>query len=105
MDFFRMKFGKLFEKKHGKDIFDNIVKRITQEKAGKCDSDYMEKVFKIAFLEHIGLKNTETKNLMEDILKDEVNIEEIKNIHKNSIDEIKEYLNEAMEETIKRLYE
>lgn len=101
MDFFEMNFSELFSKKHSKEIFENIVKQITKEKQKNCNNEYIEKVFKFAFLDHIGLKDNEIKKMLEDILKCEVDIEEIRNIHKSSIYEIKKYLQDSMDETLK----
>ena len=101
MDFLEMNFSELFSKKHGKEIFDGIVKQITEEKQKNCNDKYIEKVFKFAFLKHIGLKDNEIKKLLEDILKCEVDVVEIRNIHKKSIEEIKKYLQNSMDETLK----
>ena len=55
MDFFDMNFSTLFLDKHGKEIFEKISKQITQEKIDICDNNYIEIVFKIAFLDFFGL--------------------------------------------------
>ena len=100
MDFFEMNFSELFCKKHGKEIFESIVKQITEEKSKNCNNEYIEKIFKFTFLEHIGLKDNEIKKLLEDILKCEVDVLEIRDIHKSSICEIKKYLQDSMNEII-----
>ena len=102
MDFFDMNFSTLFLDKHGKEIFEKISKQITQEKIDICDNNYIEIVFKIAFLDFFGLKDWQIKKMIEDFMKcQNVNIEKIKTIHKNSITEIQKYLQSAMDETIK----
>ena len=101
MDFFKTNFSELFFKKHGKEIFDGIVKQITKEKSSNCDDEYIEKILKFAFLEHIGLKDSEIKRLLEDVLKSDIDVEEIRDIHKKSVGKIKKYLQESMEETLK----
>ncbi len=101
MDFFDMKFSTLFLDKHGKNIFENICKQILQEKQIDFNTNYIEIIFKIAYLEFFGLNNCQIKNMIEDFMKcQEINIEEIKSIHKKSICEIQKYLQSAIDETI-----
>ena len=47
MDFFETNFSELFSNKHGKEIFDGIVKQITKEKSSECSDEYIEKINKI----------------------------------------------------------
>ena len=101
MDFFKTNFSELFSRKHGKEIFESIAKQITEEKSSNCSDEYIEKIFKFAFLEHIGLKDNEIKRLLEDVLKCEIDVEGIRKIHKSSICEIKKYLQDSMDETLK----
>lgn len=99
MDFFDMKFSTLFLEKHGKEKFNDISKRIMQEKQFVADNsnDYIEIIFKIAFLDFFGLDDNVIKSMIEDMMKcDHVNVNQIKTIHKESIDEIQRHLQSAM---------
>jgi len=99
MNFFNMDFSKLFLDKHGKEAFDNISDKIKKEKAIECTSDYISIVFKTAFLSFLGIEESQIKNMLDDIYKNnKINIEEILNIHRKSIKLIKEYLEFNMEE-------
>lgn len=100
MDFFDMNFSKLFLERHGKLVYDKIEKQIIQENSTRYNDDYIEIIFKIAFLDFFGLNLNETKKMIEDIMPDQqVNIEEISSIHKASITKIQEYLRKATENT------
>lgn len=100
MDFFDMKFSTLFLEKHGKEKFNDISKRIMQEKQYDADNsnDYIEIIFKIAFLDFFGLDNDVIKKMIENIMNcHQINVEQMKKIHKNSISEIQKYLQSAMD--------
>lgn len=100
MDFFDMKFSTLFLEKHGKEKFNDISKRIMQEKQSVADNsnDYIEIIFKIAFLDFFGLDNDVIKKMIENIMNcHQINVEQMKKIHKNSISEIQKYLQSAMD--------
>lgn len=100
MDFFDMKFSTLFLEKHGKEKFNDISKRIMQEKQFVADNsnDYIEIIFKIAFLDFFGLDNDVIKKMIENIMNcHQINVEQMKKIHKNSISEIQKYLQSAMD--------
>lgn len=100
MDFLNMKFSTLFLEKHGKEDFEKINKRILQEKQllTANSDDYIEVVFKIAFLDFFGLDNDVIKRMIENIMNyHQVNVEQMKNIHKNSISKIQKYLQSAMD--------
>ncbi len=100
MDFFDMKFSTLFLEKHGKEDFEKINKRILQEKQLLTDNndDYIEIIFKIAFLDFFGLDDNGIKGMVQDIMNcEQINIEQMKKIHKNSISEIQKYLQFAMD--------
>lgn len=102
MDFFDMNFSTLFLDKHGKEIFRKITKQITQEKPDICDKNYIEVVFKIAFLDFFGLDNDVIKRMIEDIMNcHQVNVGKIKTVHKKSINEIQKYLQSAMDNAVK----
>ena len=104
MDFFDMKFSTLFLEKHGKDDFENINRQILQEKQLITNNinDYIEVVFKIAFLDFFGLDNDVIRKMIENIMNcHEINVEQMKRIHKNSISEIQKYLQSAMDIELK----
>lgn len=102
MDFFNMNFSMLFLEKHGKQEFDNISKQILQEKTVINDNNYIEIVFKVAFLDFFGLDNNTIEKMIKDIMKcQQVNVNLIKERHKESINEIQSYLQSAMSDTIK----
>lgn len=99
MDFFDMNFSNLFSDKHGNQIFNAISDKIMKEKSIKCDTEYVEIVFKVAFLDFLGLQDDSIKKLIEDaMLNTNINVKEIKLIHKDSIEEIQKYLQDAMNE-------
>lgn len=94
MDFLEMNFSKLFINKHGKQLFDNISQQIRKEnRYEKGNNNYIEIVFKIAFLDFFGLDEFTIKEIIEDTMQvKKINIKEMKSIHKFSIKEIKNYL-------------
>ena len=97
MDFFDMNLSNLFSDKHGNQTFYAISNKIIQEKSKKDDAEYVEIVFKVAFLDFFGLTDDAIKKLIEDtMLKPNVNVKGIKQIHKDSIKEIQKYLQDAM---------
>ena len=101
MDFFVMKFSELFCEKHGEQLFNNICNKIVLENNNNS-KEYIELVFKFAFFDFFGLDILTIKNLIKDtMLIQDVNIEEIKSVHKYSIQEIQKYLQSAMNETQK----
>ena len=65
---------------------------------GDNSDDYIEVVFKIAFLDFFGLDNDVIKRMIENIMNyHQVNVEQMKKIHKNSISKIQKYLQSAMD--------
>ena len=99
MDFFDMNFSTLFLEKHGKKNFENIIKHISQERQviPGNSNDYIEIVFKIAFLTFFGLDDDVIKKMIENIMNcQQIDVNQMKRIHKNSISEIKKYLQSAM---------
>lgn len=101
MDFFNMNFSTLFSEKHGKQEFDNISEQILREKPLTNNNNYTEVVFKVAFLDFFGLDDSTIEKMIKDIMKfPNVNIAEIKSVHKASISEIQKYLKSAMEDTL-----
>ena len=86
MNFFDMNFSELFFEKHGKTVFNNIVKQIKEENHGIGDSKYIELVFKVAFLEFFKMENQGIKELITDAMEEkDIDIIRTKNTHKNSI--------------------
>lgn len=91
MNYDNIDFSKLFVDKHGKRIYDEIISAIKKEKVGECDSNYINTIFKVAFMGYFGLDNKALDKMLKDI---DINysIENINNIHENSIRTIKEYI-------------
>lgn len=99
MDFFDMDFSKLFLEKHGKEHFNEIVKQINTERGGMGESNYIELIFKIAFLDFFRMSYQEMQALITDTMECQyIDIKKIKNIHKKSIKEIQEHLKRNMGE-------
>lgn len=68
MDFFDMNFSTLFLEKHGKDRYDKIFRQIIQEKSTAND-DYIESLFKVAYLDFFGLDNDSINKMIKDIMR------------------------------------
>lgn len=84
-------FSKLFADKHGQNIFNEVILEVTKEKRGECDSDYIEVIFKVAFMWYFGLDDDSLTEMLEDI-NCNINIKTIKKVHKNSINIIQDYI-------------
>lgn len=98
MDFFDMNFSELFLERHGKLVYNKIKKQIIQENSAHYNENYIEIIFKVAFLDFLGLAFNEIKKMIEDIMPGkQVDIEKISSIHKKSITKIQEYLRKATE--------
>ncbi len=69
MDFFDMNFSTLFLEKHGKEKFDKIVKQIIQENSNEHDNNYVEILFKVAYLEFFGLDGFAIDKMIKDIMR------------------------------------
>lgn len=91
MDFADVKFSKLFLDKHGKKIFEEITSLIRKERVEECNSDYIESIFKVAFMGYFGLDDIALNRMLKDI-KCNADINNIKKIHKYSIKNIQEYI-------------
>lgn len=97
MDFFDMTFSTLFLDKHGELVFNNIKKQIKQENFAHCNNEYIEIIFKIAFLTFFGLASSEIENMLKDIMPSkQLNVEDIKCIHKESISKIHFFLRDTI---------
>lgn len=98
MDFFDMTFSTLFLDKHGESTFNNIKNQIMQENSAYYNNEYIEIIFKIAFLNFFGLASSEIKNMLKDIMPGiQLDIETIKSIHKESISKIQFFLRDTNE--------
>lgn len=97
MNFNDVKFAKLFSDKHGKHLFKEITTIIENEITEKCDNDYIEAIFKVAFMSYFGLDNRSLNRMLEDI-SCSTDIRIIRNIHKNSIRTIQKYIKDARAE-------
>ena len=69
MDFFDMNFSTLFLEKHGKKQFDKIVKQIIQENSNKHDNNYVEILFKVAYLGFFGLDSSAIDKMIKNIMR------------------------------------
>lgn len=99
MDFFDMNFSKIFLEKHGEVVYNKIIDEIIKEEANKIDNTSIEIIFKVAFLSFLGIEESQIKNMLDDIYKNnKINVEEILIIHSKSINLIKKYLKLNMEE-------
>lgn len=99
MDFKDMQFSKLFLDKHGKNIFKEITTIIEYEKLEKFGADYIELIFKVAFMSCFGLDNNALNQMLKDINCD-IDIKEIKKIHRNSIKTIQKFIKQINSESI-----
>lgn len=100
MDFLNMNFSELFLEKHGKAIYNKICMIIKEEKPNKYDNYYIASIFKLAFLDFWGLNAKQIKELVVGLQpKSEINVNELKKLHKNSILEIKKCLESVMPNT------
>lgn len=89
-----IEFSKLFKDKHGEKIYDEIISKIKHERVEECDSNYIEAIFRVAFLGYFGLDNNALNNMLKDI-NCKNNITKINKIHKESIKIIRKYIVEA----------
>lgn len=93
MKSFRKEFREIFYKKHGKEVFQELVKQIEQEYNGKCDTKYIDIIFSIAFLTYVGISDTKRLALLVGISRDkDINVENLLKLHKKSISKIQEYI-------------
>ncbi len=96
MDFFDMNFSTLFLEKHGKLAFKDIEKHIIQESSICYNHEYIEIIFKIAFLQFFGLAPNQIKKMVENIMPgQQINIDDLFSKHKKSISTIQKYLQVA----------
>lgn len=87
-----MNFNNLFYEKHGKIIYETITKKIANE-SPNCTNEYIETVFKLAYLSFFGLPDNVIQQMIKDIMPSQVvEIMQIRKLHGNSIKKIQKYL-------------
>ena len=86
-----IEFSKLFKNKHGSKIYDEITSKIKKESIVDCDNNYIEAIFRVAFLGYFGLDENALNNMLKDIECKE-DISNINKIHKDSIKIIKNHI-------------
>jgi len=94
MDFL-VDFSELFSEKHGKKVYDEICNKIKLEAPVKYDDNYAKMIFKIALVGFWGMTDDKIQKFLKDTDNIEVDVKNIKNVHKNSITEIQKYLENA----------
>ena len=90
-------FKELFIKKHGEQVFKDIVKQIKVEYNGDCDISYIDIVFTVAFISYFGVIDINKIRLLGGISK-EIDIKNIQVIHKKSISIIQNYIENTNKE-------
>lgn len=100
MDFFEMNFSDLFNKKHGNDVYNKICKIIKQECPNNYNENYVELIFRIALLSYWGLNNSSINKMISTVylvkqIEKNINIKNIKKVHKTSIEYIIKYLEDS----------
>ena len=91
MESLGLDFSKLFLKKHGKQVFQDICNQIRGEYNGDCDTNYIDTVFTVAFISYFGVTDISRMRLLGGISKD-IDIKSIQKIHKKSISQIQKYI-------------
>ena len=86
-----MNFNNLFYEKHGKVIYE--TKKIAQE-SPNYTNEYIEVIFKIAYLGFFGLSDNAIQQMIKDIMPNQkVDVVNMKKLNTSSIKEIQKYLN------------
>lgn len=91
MESLDINFRERFYKKHEEEVFKDIVKQIEGEYNGNCDINYIDTIFTVAFISYFGVTDTSKIRLLGGISKD-IDIKNIKIIHKKSISIIQNYI-------------
>ena len=91
MESLSINFKKLFLKKHGEQIFQDICNQIRVEYNGNCNANYIDTVFTVAFISYFGVTDINKMRLLGDISKN-IDIKNIQKIHKKSISQIQNYI-------------
>lgn len=98
-----IKFSEIFHRKHGNSVFQDIIRNIKNEIEGKCNKDYIDIIFTIAFLTYFGVDDKKISYFLEDVSSSKsINISKIKSVHKSSISQIQKYIRNANNETLKK---
>ena len=97
MESLGLDFKELFIKKHGEQVFKDIVKQIKVEYNGDCDISYIDTVFTVAFISYFGVTDINKIRLLGGISK-EIDIKNIQVIHKKSISIIQNYIENTNKE-------
>ena len=97
MESLGINFKELFLKKHGEQVFKDIVKQIKVEYNGDCDISYIDTVFTVAFISYFGVTDISKIYLLGGISKD-IDIKNIQVIHKKSISIIQNYIENTNKE-------
>ena len=97
MESLGINFKELFLKKHGEQVFKDIVKQIKVEYNGDCDISYIDTVFTVAFISYFGVTDINKIRLLGGISKD-IDIKNIQVIHKKSISIIQNYIENTNKE-------
>ena len=97
MESLGINFKELFIKKHGEQVFKDIVKQIKVEYNGDCDISYIDTVFTVAFISYFGVTDISKIYLLGGISKD-IDIKNIQVIHKKSISIIQNYIENTNKE-------
>lgn len=97
MESLGINFKELFLKKHGEQVFKDIVKQIKVEYNGDCDISYIDIVFTVAFISYFGVTDISKIYLLGGISKD-IDIKNIQVIHKKSISIIQNYIENTNKE-------
>ncbi len=101
MESLGLDFSKLFFKKHGKQVFQDICNQIRVEYNGNCDASYIDTVFTVAFISYFGVTDISKMRLLGGISKD-INIKNIQKIHKKSISIIQNYIENTNNKSLKK---
>lgn len=94
-------FRERFFKKHGEQVFQNICNQIRVEYNGNCDISYIDTVFTVAFISYFGVTDISKMRLLGGISKD-IDIKNIQKIHKKSISQIQNYIENTNKENLKK---
>ena len=101
MESLGLDFSKLFFKKHGKQVFQDICNQIRGEYNGDCDTNYIDTVFTVAFISYFGVTDISKIYLLGGISKD-IDIKNIQVIHKKSISIIQNYIENTNNKNLKK---
>ena len=101
MESLGLDFSKLFFKKHGKQVFQDICNQIRGEYNGDCDTNYIDTVFTVAFISYFGVTDISKMRLLGSISKD-IDIKNIQKIHKKSISQIQNYIENINKKNFKK---